>query len=230
MSTEDKKLYTVVSVTDEAPGVRTLELSPSTPFAAGQYITVYFPDENVPEGKAYSISSAPHEARFTITVKAMGAFSNRLYALRAGESFYGSDPYGFFYSEEKGTPLMLFAIGIGITPMRSIVLDCLRSEPEREITLCYGSRTKTDLVFAGDWRRIASEHPSFRATFFLSREDAEECEKGRMSAERVLALGAHETAEFMLCGSISFVRDMWKGLRSAGVAEERIYTEAFFTN
>ena len=34
--------------------------------------------------------------------------------------------------------------------------------------------------------------------------------------------------EFFLCGSISFVRDYWRGLKDGGIPEISIYTEAFF--
>ena len=30
-------------------------------YVAGQYVTVFFDDSSTPEGKAYSLSSAPHE-------------------------------------------------------------------------------------------------------------------------------------------------------------------------
>lgn len=233
MSEEPKKRYSVISVRDEVPGVRTLEITSQEPlsYRAGQFINVYFPELAVPEGKAYSISAAPHEGKLTLTVKAMGAFSNRLCAMRPGDVLYGSEPYGFFYSEEKGAPLVMLAIGIGITPFRSLILECLHEEPAREITLCYGSRTKADIIFCDQWKEVAVQHPSFRVVHFLSRESADGCEKGRMNADRVFAfVPRRESTEFMLCGSIAFVRDLWSGLRHASIAEERIYTEAFFTN
>ena len=233
MSGEPKKVYTVTAVREEAPGVRTLELAveDSTSFHAGQFITVYFPELNVPEGKAYSLSAAPFEQRLTITVKAMGEFSNRLCNIHIGNSFLGSEPYGFFYSEERETPLVLLAIGIGVTPFRSLILETLQGEPDRKLLLCYGSRTCADIIFRETWESTAKMHTSFRVVHFLSREEAEGMERGRMSAERILPLIEDvSNAEFMLCGSIAFVRDLWKGLCSAGVGEERIYTEAFFTN
>jgi ferredoxin-NADP reductase len=232
MSEEPKKTYTVVSVRDETPRVRTLEIIPDSPVSrrAGQFITVYFPELAVPEGKAYSISSAPHEGKLAITVKAMGTFSNRLSAMRSGDSFLGSEPYGFFYSEERDTPLVMLAAGIGITPFRSLILEHLREAPQRNILLCFGNRTKEDIIFYDEWQRTQERYPSFRVVHFLSREDDAECEKGRMDASRVLALSRLESAEFMLCGSIAFVRDLWRGLRDAGISEERMYTEAFFTN
>lgn len=237
MNTEaPQRRYSVIDTVEEAPGVATLRLlsengNPS--FTAGQFITVYFPELNVPEGKAYSISSSPSETSLAITVKAMGLFSNRLCAMRAGDSFLGSDPYGFFYSEEPETHLVMLAIGIGVTPFRSLIMHSLAVHPQRSILLCYGNRTLDDVIFKNELEALQEKYPNVLVKHFISR-DAEiqkGVEKGRMTAERILPLVKEpKDAEFMLCGSISFVRDMWRGLRDAGIAEERIYTEAFFTN
>ena len=54
-------------------------------YTAGQYITVFFDDSSTPEGKAYSLSSAPHEKWLSITVKKVGEYSGRLHDLRAGD-------------------------------------------------------------------------------------------------------------------------------------------------
>lgn len=231
-----KRTYDVVETREEARGVVTLRLLSGglrPDFTPGQFITVYFPELHVPEGKAYSISSSPDEPTLAVTVKAMGEFSNRLTRMRAGDSFVGSDPYGFFYSEEKETPLVMLAIGIGVTPFRSLMRQYLFENPAREILLCYGNRTADDIVFAAEWRTLLPRYPNVRVAHFISREPdvASSAQKGRMNAERVLERAPKsERTEYMLCGSISFVRDMWRGLRAGGIGEERIYTEAFFTN
>ena len=231
-----KRRYNVRGNKDEAPGVVTLRFSSegeNPPFVAGQFITVYFPELCVPEGKAYSISSVPGDTELSITVKALGQFSRRLCAMRGGDSFLGSDPYGFFFSEEKETPLVMLAVGIGITPFRSLITHSLAENPKRNILLCYGSRTAGDIVFKKELDELMARFESVRVRHFLSRETevGADMEKGRMTVPKILPLVKEsEKAEFMLCGSISFVRDMWQGLRDAGIAEERIYTEAFFTN
>src|SRR3989338_3596077 len=93
--------YVLRSKETEAPGVTTLSFSDESnavpPFTSGQYINVYFPEAHTPEGKAYSISSAPDEQTFSITVRAIGEFSNRLSALRKGDTVSGSLPNGFFF-------------------------------------------------------------------------------------------------------------------------------------
>jgi len=232
---EDKRVYTVTETREETTGVVTLRMLSGNRkpfFIAGQCITVTFADTPVSEGKAYSISSAPEEPTLAITVKALGEFSRRLCALREGDSFVGSEPYGFFYTEEKSTPLVLLAIGIGVTPFRGILLHALAENPKRDMLLCLGSRTVEDSVFKKEFDALAARFPNVRIRYFLSREAnlPEGVEKGRMTVPRVLPFVTQpKEAEYMLCGSAPFVRAMKEGLLTAGIQEERIYTEAFFT-
>jgi ferredoxin-NADP reductase len=37
-----------------------------------------------------------------------------------------------------------------------------------------------------------------------------------------------DKTEILICGSIQFTRDVWKGLKNTGLSEDIIYTEAFF--
>ena len=95
----------------EAPGVSTLSLTfadGSIPkFVAGQYITVYFPETKTAEGKAYSISSAPGENMLSLTVKAIGEFSNKLCAMEPENEIAASLPYGYFTNEDDDQDSML---------------------------------------------------------------------------------------------------------------------------
>ncbi len=235
MNEAPQRRYEVVGVKIETPQVTTLRIlcnGKRPHFIPGQFITVYFPDMQTPEGKAYSLSSTLAEPTLAITVKALGTFSNRLCSMRVGDFFIGSDPYGFFYSEKEKTPLVMLAIGIGVAPFRSLIQHALSKEVERELVLCYGNRTAPEVIFKEEFEEWSDRYPNFCVTHFISREDLPPpVERGRMTAARVLAsIKASPDAEFMLCGSIAFVRDMWRGLRELGIREERIYTEAFFTN
>lgn len=236
MQQEPREKYVVRENVPEVPGVRTLKLSredgsiPS--YKPGQCITVYFPETGTPEGKAYSISSAPWEGTMNITVRAMGEFSNRLSAMVPGDIVTGSEPLGYFYSESEDRPLVMLAGGTGIMPFRSMVMDAARNNPARELRLFYSSRTMADIIFAGFFDEMWAAHENFGVQYFVTREKdvPQPIIQGRMSAEAVLRkLPDAAAAEFLLCGSIPFVRDMWRDLRSSGVAEEALYTEAFFS-
>ncbi|MCL1963406.1 FAD-binding oxidoreductase, partial [Candidatus Saccharibacteria bacterium] len=81
--------YKVMKVVRETPDVVTLYLADTrgghADFVAGQYVTVLFPDLDVPGGKAYSISSTPSDPHLALTVKKIGVYSTRLHELREGD-------------------------------------------------------------------------------------------------------------------------------------------------
>ncbi len=239
ITTEIKKVYRIDKKVTESPTVSTLYLTlPNEKlplFYAGQYINIYFPELHTPEGKAYSVSDAPHTDRLVITVKAIGEFSKKLCALHEGDVVTGSLPYGYFYSESKNSTLVMIAGGIGVTPFRSMIIDSLASNPLRKLILFYTARSDQDLIFKQEFDRLQREHTQFKAFYFVTREksiDPTVFER-RITIADILSNKPKPNItdrEFLMCGSIPFVRDMWKGLRDMGVSEDVLYTEAFFSH
>ncbi len=238
IKTETKKAYVVENRTalTNAISTVTFELPDGSipSYCPGQFINVYFPELGTPEGKAYSMSSAPSEGKMSITVRAIGKFSNRLCSLKEGDTLTASLPYGYFHSESEESHLIMLAGGIGVTPFRSMIAESLARDPSRKMTLFYSSRTNADLIFKKRFDELQEEHPHFDVHYFVTREKPISSSFGanRMTAENVLAClrGYRPDQEFLICGSIPFVSDMWKGLRAGGVPEEAIYTEAFFSH
>lgn len=239
IKTETKNTYIVKEKIAESATVSTLRLAlldgKIPAYHPGQFITVYFPESGTPEGKAYSMSSAPHEGALSITVKAMGDFSDRLCALRPGDEVTASLPYGYFYSESPESELVMIAGGIGVTPFRSMIKDSLGHKPSRKLGLFHSSRTYDDLVFKKELDEIQGKHENFKAFYYVTREKCPDPSviHSRMSISDILGAGSNKrisAREFLVCGSIPFVGDIWKGLRAAGVPEEMIYTEAFFSH
>lgn len=222
----------------EAPNIATLKVTLADGtiphFVSGQFVTVYFPDSGTPEGKAYSISSAPHEEMFSITIKAIGEFSNRLCAMHPGDTIAASLPYGYFTNEEgdEKSTLILLAAGIGVAPFRSIVRDTIKKNPAQKISLFYSSKTLADLIFKEEFDALQRKHPNFTVSYFVTRED--DLPVGiihhRMTTNDILKkFTISKNLECMVCGRISFNRDLWRALRSVGVPEDLIATEAFFS-
>ncbi len=236
MQNEIKEQYVVLKKTAEAPGVFTLTLALARGgiphFIAGQFITVYFPGSGVAEGKAYSMSSDPKESSISITVRAIGEFSNRLCALHPQDSITASLPYGYFSSEDNNSELVLIAAGIGITPFRSIIRDALGKNPIRKIALFYTSETMADIVFKNELDELQASHQNFVVHYFITRESNVRAgmTNRRMCVDDILAEAKHfDKTEFLICGAIAFVRDFWRGLHAGGVPADAIYTEAFFS-
>ncbi len=226
---------TVAARVREAPGVWTLRFChpggiPS--YRAGQFITVYLPRSGAPEGRAYSLSSAPSEPTLDITVKAIGAFSRRLCAVRVGDTVAASKPLGYFYTESSTSALVMLAAGIGISPFRSVILDAAAKDPSRKLLLFHGNRTKADIIFGSRFDDLRTVHPNLSVTHCLTREapDSRGMLRGRVTAGAVLrAVGDEPNPEFMICGSIPFVRDLRRDLTHAGIPGTSIFTEAFFS-
>jgi ferredoxin-NADP reductase len=257
--TQEAQKYVVRKKIAEAPGISTLELTftdggiPS--FIPGQCITVYFPDSKTPEGKAYSISSAPlpncpnstvaelgqfgKTIAIAITVKAVGEFSNRLCAMEPGDEITASLPYGYFTNEhddddhdDDDKTLVMLAGGIGIAPFRSIILDAASNRPAKKMALFYSAKTLADLIFKKEFDTLAKSKQNFTAHYFVTREQniPTEITNRRITAERILRSSPSiDNLDFMICGSISFNRDLRRDLRSAGIPEDHINTEAFFS-
>ncbi len=239
IKTETRNTYVVKEKIAESATVSTLKLAlpdEKIPvYHSGQFITIYFPELHTPEGKAYSMSGAPHGDALVITVKAMGEFSRRLCALAVGDTVTASLPYGYFYSESEESTLVMIAGGIGVTPFRSMIEDSLAHNPARKLVLFYSSRTYDDLVFKKEFTDLQMKYENFKVLYFVTREKSPDPEiiHARMNMDDILGSGPHKNIrgrEFMICGSIPFVSDIWKGLRARGVPEETIYTEAFFSH
>lgn len=229
-ATNNTRTYTVFESIRETHDVVTLKLKSEekTSFIPGQYITVYFPELNTPEGKSYSISSYPNEETVNITVKAIGEFSNRLCKMKPGDKLTTSLPYGFFYTENTDTDLVIFAAGIGIAPFRSMIKDITDKFPDRKIYLVLSNKTMQDIVFKDEL--LNSKNKKLEVISYITREKTldKKHHNGRINIDNLINKLPQDNSEYFICGSISFVRDIWKKLVDLGIKEDTIYTEAFF--
>ncbi len=189
---------------------------------------VYFPDSKVQRGKEYSISSAPIEDTFTITVRAVGEYSNRLCAMNCGATFMGSLPRGSFYREHNDTDLILLAAGIGVTPFRSIIFDVAARTSSQKLHLFYSNTTSQENLFMRDFDRLAKRNKNFRIQSYITRESLTTpvALVRRINPENILRTVHNSVrSEFLISGATSFVREQRIGLENAGFLHERIYTE-----
>ena len=232
MNLSQEHKWRVKETVHETPGVTSLYLQAEgerPAFIAGQYLTVKLPGVGPSEGKAYSISSAPHEMEVRITVRKIGDFSTALSALAVGDTLTTSAPYGFFYPEpEEEDELIFIAGGIGITPCLSIIKDLWNAGATRRISLIYSNQQEEDIVFRDE---LAKMSDALQVTHHVTRRPPEsgDVRAGRMTPESILS-GVHDptTAEFFICGSMDFTKSLWKALYETGIPQHQLYTEGFF--
>ncbi|MDO5343390.1 MAG: FAD-binding oxidoreductase [Candidatus Saccharibacteria bacterium] len=211
---------TVEKVRRENPEVVTLYFRRPFAFTAGQYITVYIPGSAVTAGKAYSLSSLPHEELASITVKDVGGeFSSYLCQRAAGDELRISQPYGYF-NPQTTRPLVGIAAGCALGPVWSVLASA-----EQDTYLYFSHRSPDRTVFDEE---LANSR--IRVTHFSTRQKVEEVNGWRNGRFEVAAIvqEASSGAHFLVCGSVDFVRNVWQKLVAAGVDTQRISTETFF--
>lgn len=231
---ENNITYTIQEVKKETANVVTLTLVydgiiPS--LRAGQFITVFFSETGHMEGKSYSISNIIANNSFTITVKNIGVFSNKLSVMKAGDTLSASLPYGYFYTESETSSLVLISGGIGVAPFKSMIEESFIKTPSRKIVLFYANKTPEDIIFYNEWNDlVAKQGDNFQIHHYITqREVSSPMKNNRIPIADILGPTQNlSESEFFLCGSIAFVRDYWKALKSSGIKDEQIYTEAFF--
>jgi len=216
----DSLTVEIVRVRQENPEVTTLYFARPFDFMAGQYITVFIEGSQVREGKAYSISSRPHEDLMSITVKNVGGeFSSYLCSRHVGDTLHISRAYGDFNPQTE-RPLVGIAAGCGLSPIWSILADV------QQPTFLYLSQKSPEyMVFA---KELAAS--SIMVNKFSTRQRVEETDgwhNGRFEVAKIVS-EVPSNAHFLVCGSLPFVRDVWQKLTAAGVDESRISTETFF--
>ncbi len=163
----------VVRVTRETPDAISLLLADSTgrriSFTPGQFFTLLV---TLPSGevvrRAYSISNVPDEdgavdeARITIKRIAGGVVSNHLNDVAIeGATFQVLGPSGNFtttFEPTRQRHIVLFAGGSGITPLMSIAATLLVREPDSRVSLVYGNRSVSDIIFHDELGALAKTH------------------------------------------------------------------------
>ncbi len=218
---------------------------PLASYLPGQYITLrlLLPGKIEPVLRSYTLSSAPHQPFYRITVKREGAVaqpglvSGFLHdSVQVDDTLWVSAPQGdFFLPTASRRPIVLLSGGVGITPMLSM-LAAIASEPNpRQVWFLHGSVNEDVQPMRRYLQNLADIHAHIEAHIHHSQPaDWETLGKeydvlGQLDVAFLQHyLPSHE-ADFYLCGPAGFMETLYNGLRSWGVADEAIFYEYFGT-
>lgn len=230
---ENKREFILVSKEQETHNVTSLYFKTADGekynFKAGQYVDIKPPSIDG-HGKSYTISSSPKDEMIRITVKKQGTVSSAIINMQPGDKVFFEGPYGVFYPEEGMKDVVMLAGGIGITPFFS-VLNSLKSSNVK-MSLLYSNKTKQDITFLDSLNEVCSENDNVSVKHFITQEkniDNFDCVFSRINDEILDSeFSPTKGRVYYVCGSISFVRDLWQALKRIGVDENNIYTESFY--
>lgn len=188
------------------------------------------------ERRNYSISSAPAEDHYRITIKrqAGGVASCWFHDhVQVGDVLDVSAPAGdFTLSPTEDRPVVFLSAGSSITPVMSMLDTLAAQEARPPIHVIHGTQTPQTEIFAHRIRELAKAG-TITADLFYSQTDhlpprleGITTHTGRLTSSELENHTDHN-AEFYVCGPTGFLITMIQALRERNIPRERIYYEMF---
>lgn len=135
-------------------------------YLAGQFLTLHFDFENREVRRSYSFSSSPVvDEPLAITVKRIdnGEISRLLHhRTQVGDTIDVLAPEGLFaYRPEPQIEktLFLFAAGVGVTPLFSILKTALVAETKTKVVLVYSNSSPETTIFYEELKMWQAKYP-----------------------------------------------------------------------
>ncbi|MFS0731913.1 ferredoxin reductase family protein [Microbacterium sp. 1P10UB] len=175
-----------------------------------------------------SLSAMPSDSHVRITVRDLGAGSQRIGRVPAGTRVSMEGPYGLFSDVARTSPrLAIIAAGIGVTPARTLLESSPLTPGEATILLRAGDRDEMYL-----WDEIEQIAAAKDATLYRSVGHrgagvsswlaAEDAARG-VSLQSIFPKLMH--SDLYLCGPSAWLDAVEAEARSLGVPEHHIHAE-----
>ncbi len=224
-------------------------------FSPGQYVNLRILIEGKEERRSYSLSTAPDDEQFGITVKKVsgGKVSSYLtQQLKVGKFIDVSLPEGNFVA--KPDPNLsrnhyMFSAGSGITPLMSMIRALLEEEPRSSIYLLYGNRNEDSIIFR---QMLEQLEQKYKGQLFVEHILSQPIKKkeigfsglfkkpktewkgltGRITPEVVKSFlmhhrGPHKISEYYICGPGNMISSIYDFLKSQNIDKTNIHREYF---
>lgn len=245
--------YRVTTNRPIAEGVFQLLLEPVAdpipPHKSGQWVSLHLlnPDGSVWAKAAYSIANAPPvTGPLELGIKVAGDFTQRARLLKTGDEVLLQGPWGVFVLQTDLPRLVMFAGGIGITPLLSMAREACGTAMSSDVLLFYSSRTCRESAYLDELRGLAKRCPRFRLVEICTREThppsaepvpsgaeglgagSEGKETGRIDAAMLdRYIQDYSVGEYSMCGPKDFMDNIKQLLQNKGVEVKKIRHELF---
>ncbi len=207
-------------------------------YKAGQFgdLTLVNPAETDAEGntRGFSLTSAPYESDLMVATRMRDtAFKRVLKMMEIGAELSLDAPYGSFtLHDDASIPAVFLSGGIGVTPVRSIVLQATHDKLAHKIFLFDSNHRPEDSAFLNGLEEAQKENPNFTLVGTMTdmgkSGEAWDGETGFITKTMLVkSLPDLGLPIFYLSGPKAMVAAMRKALDEAGVKDDKIRTEEF---
>ncbi|KXX69927.1 NADH:ubiquinone reductase (Na(+)-transporting) subunit F [Flammeovirga sp. SJP92] len=98
-----------------------------------------------------------------------GICSSYVFSRKPGDKVTVSGPYGEFFIKETDAEMIYVGGGAGMAPMRSHLFHLFHTlKTDRKVQFWYGGRSRRELFYEEDFKKIEEEFPNFRFYKVLS--------------------------------------------------------------
>lgn len=202
--------------------------------------------------RAYSMANHPAEGNIVMLNiriatppwdRARGAFMNVppgvcssfIFSRKPGDKVTISGPYGEFFIKDTQREMVYIGGGAGMAPLRSHIFHLFQTlKTDRQVTYWYGARSKREIFYEEEFRKIEKKFPNFKFNIALSEPKPEDNWKGYTGfIHQVLYdeyLSKHpepEDVEYYLCGPPMMNDSVQNVLYNLGVPDEMIDFDDF---
>ncbi|TCD04587.1 ferredoxin--NADP reductase [Pedobacter frigidisoli] len=212
---------------------------PYPKYLAGQFVSLVFEGKHKEIRRSYSFNSSPDaDEALAITVKRVenGEISRFLHhKTSVNDILHALEPQGLFsYHPEENLErdLFLFAAGVGITPLFSILKTALVRERKSLITLVYSNRSKDDALFYDELMELQNLYPERLKIVwvFSNSKNLMTARLNKFYIERLLKEHLHfdrSSTLFYTCGPIIYMDLCRITLLGMGFDIQQIKRETF---
>ena len=202
--------------------------------------------------RAYSMANHPAEGNIVMLNiriatppwdRSKGAFmkvspgicSSYIFSRKPGDQVVLSGPYGEFHIKDTRNEMVYIGGGAGMAPLRSHIFHLFHTlKTDRKVSYWYGARSKREVFYEEEFRKIEKQFPNFRFNIALSEplpEDNWDGYKGfihQVVYDELLSKHEEpEEIEYYLCGPPMMNDAVQRMLFNLGVPEEMVDFDDF---
>ena len=164
-----------------------------------------------------------------------GLCSSYVFSRKPSNHVTISGPYGEFHIKNTDKEMVYVGGGAGMAPLRSHIFHLFHTlRSGRKVSYWYGARSKKEIFYEEDFRRIEAEFPNFTFEIALSEPLPEDNWTGHTGFIHQVVLENYlnhhkepEDIEYYLCGPPMMLSAVQKMLDNLGVSKENIAFDDF---
>ncbi len=164
-----------------------------------------------------------------------GICSSYIFTRKPGDKIMMSGPYGEFHIKDTDNEMIYIGGGAGMAPLRSHIFHLFHTlKTKRKVSYWYGARSRREIFYEDEFRKIEEEYPNFTFNLALSEPLPEDKWEGYtgfihqvLYDEYLSKMDEPEEIEYYLCGPPLMNDAVNKLLYDLGMPDENVAFDDF---